>query len=229
MSRARKPARSPSASRQSRRPPGRQWGEFVEQGHDQNRRNDHHDELESGQTNPRPKPPARAQPARQLQNHNQQRTAQRQAQQQTLRPVQPPKGGGGGIEAEPLLQLKLSVPFKRQIRGRQEHSHRQEKSRSGPYRGAGGLLKNAVKPREHAAEEGDGENQGAPSQIDHFEAALGQGISDRFGVSFGCDRVGESGRNRVGMGLNMLLVEPFERHLREPFGHDQNAADPDES
>jgi hypothetical protein len=31
------------------------------------------------------------------------------------------------------------------------------------------------------------------------------------------------------MGLNMLLVEPFERHLRDPFGHDQHAADHDEN
>jgi hypothetical protein len=93
----------------------RQWGELVEQGQDEDGRQNRHQELKDEQGGPGPEPPPGTGPGDEFENEDQKRIAQHESQEQSLQAVEPPKALGGSVKSEPLFEAELGVPVQRQV------------------------------------------------------------------------------------------------------------------
>lgn len=195
-------------------------GKFIEERKDENRANDHHEELDGDHANPGPEPPGGAEFFHDFKDESEQGVTDKDGKEQAFDAIHPPEAGRGGVEAEAFFDAELGVPIQREVGYCQENGNDDQEGRFGPDGVAEGLLEGLVKSREKAAEQHGEKDDEIPSEFDFFEAAFGQGVIDGFGVVLGGDGGGEGGRNFVGVSADVALVELFKPDLDAPLGED---------
>lgn len=202
-----------------------QGGELVEEGQNQNGRQDEHGQLEQEDDTPCPEPPRKGCPAGQEEDESGQRQTEQDPQKQDLDMVGDPEAEGCFVEAEALFEAKLRIPIQRQVRDGEDDGDGQEKTCVGPDPGApeGDVLLICV--GQDSGEDDDEQDDCAPAILDEAEPAFRVGVCERFGERLAVQSVSDlcGGSHPVQPGMSK--VDSLQQGLRRPAQEDEQGSD----